>query len=110
RRRWVDYGLPTLLGLNLLLPASHVLTIFKVPILSLREEVAQYRNPPAYFDPNTWVGRAEQLMARGRGRDALRELDIAIRLDDRSTAALLDRASVYIGLNQLDDATGDADR
>ena len=110
RPRWVDYGVPALLGLNLLLPASHVLTIFKVPILSLRAEIAQYRDPPAYFDPNAWVGRAEQFMASGRWHDALRELNIAIRLDDRSTAAVLDRAFVHVALNDLDDATGDANR
>ncbi len=110
RPRWVDYGLPALLGLNLLLPASHVLTIFTVPILSLPAEFARYRHPPGRFDPNNWVTRAEQSMALGSWREALRDLDVAIQLDDRSTAALLDRAYVYLRLDDLDAATGDADR
>jgi tetratricopeptide (TPR) repeat protein len=101
--------LGALAAANLLLPASHVVYQFSVPIESAYREMARWNHPPDFLDSNYYVSVATGALQRQNFADARKSLDIAIKLDPRNTQALLNRAWLNLQTNDPAAAVRDAD-
>jgi len=109
RPRWLRYALPVLLLANLLLPANYIIMGASWPVRSSYTELAEYRRPTGMMSSAAWIEAANAAMSQQRWADALQALDIAVRLDDRSSEALATRAILEFNFNHLYSATVDAD-
>jgi tetratricopeptide (TPR) repeat protein len=94
---------------NLLLPASHVVYQFSVPIESAYREFERWNHPPDFLQPEYYVGVGATAVGQQNFADARRGFDIAIKLDPRNTAALLNRAWLNLETNDPVAASRDAD-
>jgi hypothetical protein len=85
--------LPVVLVFNLLTPARHVILSREIPIgiSPLHVELDHYLHPPPYVSRLHDL-RALELVRRGLTPEALREIDIAIRLNPDSADSRLIRA------------------
>jgi tetratricopeptide (TPR) repeat protein len=101
--------LGALTAANLLLPASHVVYQFGVPIESAYRELARWKHPPDFLDSNYYVSVATGALQRQNLADARKSLDIAIKLDPRNTQALLNRAWLNLQTDDPPAAVRDAD-
>jgi hypothetical protein len=109
RPRWARYGLPALLLGNFLLPAHNVVTLYYEIVPSIYTAIEQYRHPTGALSSATWLGMAATDNDRKNFGGALHDLDIAVRLDDRSAEARAARAIFFFNLNHFDRAKADAD-
>jgi hypothetical protein len=109
---WARFVLPLLLCLNLLLPARNVSMYFSTRVNSFAYELQAYRDAPevwGIWNVTIWRAAALQELDRNNPYNALHDLNVAVRLDDRSAEALADRALFYANFNRLGQATADAD-
>lgn len=65
---------------NLLLPASHVVTTFTVPIFSARYELHRLESPPPQVDSGWYLENGVRFAQAGDSAQAIRHLDIGRRL------------------------------
>jgi len=86
------WPLAAALAINLLLPARHVTEGWDevTPLYSLRTEVARLRRPPKQLAA-LHLTRGKILIAHDRQREALAEVEKAIRIDPTSVAAQINR-------------------
>ncbi len=103
-------ALPFVLVANLLLPAEHVISTFKLPIFYIHHEVAQWRNPPPYLNPIDHINEGMRLLDAGRAVQASHYYDNAIRLDPRLPEAYLVRGLARLGNQDLEGARQDFDQ
>lgn len=89
--------LPLIAALNLVLPASHVITVFKLPIYGFVDELNNKENNlTPLLSPQTYNALAVQLALGGRLDEAMMQFDRALQIDpDFQTARLL-KAQVLI--------------
>ena len=104
--RW---ALPILTVANLLLPASHVIWSFTVPISSLPTEIHRWRNPPPFLAATDSIRRGKALLEQGKFREARECFDAAIRLDDKIAKFYLERAAANIRLADASGAAADVE-
>ena len=108
--RVLRIALPIVLIIELLLPAKHVVTVFTIPIYSLRTEISMYRKPPDFLTPEFYLLKAIPLANQGKFDKALHFLDNSITLDSKFAPAYLWRASVIAQQGNLSGAIADLDR
>ena len=93
-------ALPSILVANLVLPVSHVVWAFEVPLRTVWTEVHNWRNPPDFLQPSSYIEGAGKLLKLGRTKEALVALDVALRLDPTLVLTRLDRALLEATLGQ----------
>lgn len=88
-----------LAGLNLLLPAHHVVNAERVEVRSLRHERAAWHSPPGFLRADRYNLRATELLLAGRAEEALVPLRHALQLEPDFLPALfnLSRALGQLG-------------
>lgn len=96
--RW---ALPAMATLNLLTPASHVVTVFTIPIHSLPVEIRALAVPPPLFDPAYHAKQGDALLHQGKFADAEKSFTMTLQLDPRRKDALLGRAIARTELGEL---------
>jgi tetratricopeptide (TPR) repeat protein len=104
-------ALPAVAAANLVLPASHVIAcwVSPLPIFYLYAEIDNWRHPPPYLVPDTYVQQGIQLANQGDFSRADRCFADALRLDDDFSPALLARAITRINRGNLEGARQDAE-
>ena len=102
-------ALPILLGANFLIPTSHVITRFDVPIYSLKREVHNYKNPPQLLRADNHWNLAEKLFVQQEFIKALHFYDNAIKLDANMARAYIGRSKTQLALSQFEIAKEDID-
>jgi tetratricopeptide (TPR) repeat protein len=107
--RLAKHLLIALAAANLLLPASHVIYQFSVPIESARREIDRWNHPPDFLDPDYYVKLGGGAMNAHNLADARRSFDIALKLDPRHAGALMNRAWLNIDTEDIAAAVRDAD-
>ena len=81
-------------ALNLLVPASIVVTRFEDPVTSFRSELKWFDNPPKEVDQHYWLHQARAAAAQGKLAAARHCLDNALALDPDNESALINRAMI----------------
>lgn len=99
--------LGALVVLNLALPASHVVRTFEIPITHLVGEMKRAKSPPPQMRPSFYVDRASASWQAGDLLRALRNLDLAIRLDGSDPSPLFFRGRVHDRLGRVEQAIAD---
>jgi hypothetical protein len=95
---------------NLLLPATHVILSFKLPIHSVVHEMAEWWNPPACVNPVTYVDEGTKLLNQGDGPKAEHYFDNAVRLNPDLPEAWLGRGVAGLSRGDLAAALRDLNR
>jgi hypothetical protein len=93
-----------------LLPAQHVTWSFVAPIETLRGALAEFDDPPAKFQPRTYVEMSLANQQRGDRAMARWCCDTALKLDDQFVPALSQRAQMELDEGQIREALADAER
>ncbi|MBV8780125.1 MAG: tetratricopeptide repeat protein, partial [Phycisphaerae bacterium] len=109
RPEWLKFGLPAILAINLLTPASNVISLFTEPIYYLYTEIDRFENPPPDLNPLAYVQQGEALLNQNHMDDAKPLFEAALTLDPENVPALTDRAALYFRQNDLERATADVD-
>ena len=110
RPKFLRIALPLVAAANLLLPATHVLTAFKVPIFYLYTEIDRWQNPPACLNPIAYVKNGVQLANQKKYDLAEPWYDNALKLDAAFGAAYAARAFTRLKLGHLEGAVQDAEQ
>jgi hypothetical protein len=106
----VRIALPTVVVANLVLPAYHVTACFPPwQIFYVYTEIENWRRPPAYLVPDTYVQQGIQLATQRDFAQAERCFADALRLDEDFGPALLARAVMRFNQGNLDAARQDAE-
>jgi len=95
---------------NLLLPATHVVTSFKLPVYYLYHELAEWRDPPACVNPVAYVNEGVKLLNGGRHADAKHFFDNAIHLNHQLPEAFLGRGVANLGIQDFASARLDLEQ
>lgn len=105
--RVLRIAVPSMLIIELLLPARHVLTAFTIPIYSLKTEISMYLAPPDFLTPEFYLLKAIPLANQGKLDKALHFLDNSIILNSKFAPAYFWRASVIAQQGKLSEAIAD---
>lgn len=95
---------------NLLLPASHVVWSFKLPIYYFYHELGEFRNPPGFVNPVAYINEGGKLLEDGRVADAKHCYDNAIVLNSRLPEAYLGRGVANLTNKDFHSARLDLER
>lgn len=107
RAKWLVGGV---LLANLLLPASHVVTVFTAPIHSIAREYEEWKNPPIYFRPEYHLATADALLARGNNSAALQRIDIALQSHPEHSELYNARGSILFRMGRYRESLAFVDR
>lgn len=99
-----------LAGLNLLLPAHHVVNAERVEVHSLRHEWAAWRSPPEFLRADRYNVRATELLLAGRTDEALVPLRQALQLEPDFLPALFNLSRALSRLGHGPEALAAAER
>ncbi|MEW6366446.1 MAG: hypothetical protein AB1714_17610 [Acidobacteriota bacterium] len=103
-------ALPVVATANLLLPATHVLTIYRIPILYVYSEVFNWQHPSPYLDPNSYTEQGVECLRRGQSAEGRSNLDRALKLDGESGPAYLARSTARLQTGDIRGAMADAEQ
>ncbi|PAW76895.1 MAG: hypothetical protein B9S32_13275 [Verrucomicrobia bacterium Tous-C9LFEB] len=100
-------ALPIVLAVNLILPYTHVMTGFLVPVYYFPYEWDHLWNPPKEVSPLTYTTRAEELIKEKKFDDALRLLGYSTRLRPDFARAYFNIGYIKYTKGQYEDALTD---
>ena len=93
--------LPAVFVANLILPAEHVLTSFKLPITTIYHEVKSFQNPPFFLDPVVFIREGKKLYYLGKLDQAMHLFDNAISLAPELPEPYFCRGVIYLKSEDL---------
>ena len=99
-----------IVAVNLILPASHVVSAFKIPIFYWPYEKYHLRNPPVEFTAKFYNDRGVKAWLAKDGVSSLQNLSTAIRLDPMFAEGYLNRGIIESQLSRFDEAESDMRR
>jgi hypothetical protein len=102
--------LPAVMLANLLLPATHVVLGFKLPVYYFYHELAEWRNPPAFVNPVAYANEGLRLIGAGKVKEAKHFLDIAIHLNPNLPEAYFGRGVASLNSQDFAAARWDLDQ
>lgn len=94
----------TVLVLNLILPAQHVIRTFEVPIRYFYAEYDRIAEPPVFLQPTVYLQRGLLMAQQQKFDDAMKEFEVALQLDPANKDARINKAIILAHTKKYDEA------
>jgi hypothetical protein len=109
RPRLTRVLLPGALAFNLLMPASHVVTAFTIPVRYFYGELDRYLQPPPLLNAQAYNDQGAAQVREGKLAEARYAFDTAIKLDPKFIQSYCNRGLLCLMQQELRGALIDAD-
>lgn len=103
------FVLPLVVAANFLLPATHVVWPFEIPIRYFYVQVDAYREPPRELQPQTYVAESNLLLEQRNFAAAAIGFDSALQLDKNYLPAYVGRATLHFMERRIPETLSDVE-